>query len=85
MIDLKYFINKLQKKTYSIFLFHGVIEESFKGIRNYTKKHLLKEDFENLLVNLKKMGEPLSLDQVINFHKENIKRVKKLNKLRNRI
>ena len=54
MIDLKYYINKLQKGKYSIFLFHGVIEESFNGIRNYTKKHILKEEFENLLVNLKK-------------------------------
>ena len=54
MIDLKYYINKLQKGKYSIFLFHGVIEKSFNGIRNYTKKHILKEEFENLLVNLKK-------------------------------
>ena len=66
MIDVKYYINKLQKGKYSIFLFHGVIEESFSGIRNYSKKHILKEEFENLLVNLKKKGEPLSLDQVIN-------------------
>ncbi len=70
MIDLKYYINKLQKGKHSIFLFHGVIEKSFNGIRNYTKKHILKEEFENLLVNLKKKGEPLSLDQVINFHNE---------------
>ena len=72
MIDLEYYINKLQERTYTIFLFHGVIEKPFKGIRNYTKKHLLKEEFENLLFNLKKMGEPLSLDQVIDFHKEKI-------------
>tara|TARA_S200000501_G_scaffold89718_1_gene82894 strand:+ start:219 stop:1142 length:924 start_codon:yes stop_codon:yes gene_type:complete len=72
MIDIEYYINKLQKKKYSIFLFHGVIEKSFDGIRNYTKKHLLKGEFENLLVNLKKIGKPLSLDQVINFHKEKV-------------
>ncbi|MFL3005280.1 MAG: polysaccharide deacetylase family protein [Candidatus Neomarinimicrobiota bacterium] len=72
MIDLKYYINKLQKKRYSIFLFHGVIEEPSAGIRNYTNKHILKEEFENLMVNLKKIGDPLSLDQVINYHKEKI-------------
>ena len=72
MIDLKYYIKKLQKKKFSIFLFHGVIKESENGIRNYTKKHILEEDFENLMVSLKSYGTPLTLDKVVKFHKKNI-------------
>ena len=72
MINLDHYIKKLQKKKFSIFLFHGVIKESVNGIRNYTKKHILEEDFENLMVNLKSYGIPLALDEVVQFHKKNI-------------
>tara|TARA_Y100001980_G_C14556306_1_gene347299 strand:- start:9445 stop:10368 length:924 start_codon:yes stop_codon:yes gene_type:complete len=72
MIDLDYYVKKLQKKKFSIFLFHGVIKESVNGIRNYTKKHILEEDFENLMINLKRYGIPLALDEVVQFHKKNM-------------
>ena len=72
MIDLDFYTNKLRKKKYVIFLFHGVIEKKFEGIRNYTNKHILKDDFKNLLIELKNKGIPISLDNVINYHTRKI-------------
>ena len=65
MINIQHYLNRLQKDKFTIFLFHGVIPEKDSAIRNYTNKHLLSKDFENLLVELKKIGKPISLDKVI--------------------
>ena len=72
MIDIDYFTSKLYQNKYTIFLFHGVINTSDTEIRNYTNKHILGEDFESLLLKLKKMGTPLSLDEVIDYYEKNI-------------
>jgi len=72
MIDISHYVQHIKKEKYTIFLFHGVIDKPCSGIRNYTKKHLLKKDFEKLLINLKKIGKPISLDEVINFHQERV-------------
>ena len=53
MIDIDYYLSKLNENTFSIFLFHGVIEDINTGIRNYTKKHLPAEEFEILIKRLK--------------------------------
>ena len=68
MIDISHYVQHIKKEKYTIFLFHGVIDEECSGIRNYTNKHILKEDFENLLINLRKIGKPISLDEVIYYH-----------------
>jgi len=65
MIDIQHYLSCLQKDKFTIFLFHGVIPEKDSAIRNYTNKHLLSKDFENLLVELKNIGKPISLDEAI--------------------
>ena len=70
MIDIDYYLSKLRENTFSIFLFHGVIEDINTGIRNYTRKHLRAEEFEILIKRLKMKGNPISMDDVI-WHNEN--------------
>jgi peptidoglycan/xylan/chitin deacetylase (PgdA/CDA1 family) len=52
----------------SIFLFHGVIESSDYDVRNYTNKHLNKDYFYRLITDLKKSGNPLSMDDVVSHY-----------------
>lgn len=54
----------LKKKSVTIFLFHGVINKNPFKIRNYTKKHLLKNDFINVLKDLNSKGTCITLDEV---------------------
>ena len=56
-MNFDYYFQKLQKNTFSIFLFHGVIDKTYPGIRNYTNKHILKKDFEKLLEILQEIGK----------------------------
>jgi peptidoglycan/xylan/chitin deacetylase (PgdA/CDA1 family) len=70
MIDIDYYLSKLGEDTFSIFLFHGVIEDINTGIRNYTRKHLPADAFEILIKRLKVEGNPVSMDDVI-WHNEN--------------
>jgi peptidoglycan/xylan/chitin deacetylase (PgdA/CDA1 family) len=55
----------LQKKSCTIFLFHGVINQNKFKLRNYTKKHLEKKKFIKILYQLKKNGNPISMDEVV--------------------
>jgi len=74
VIDIDYYLSKLRENTFSIFLFHGVIEDINTGIRNYTRKHLPAEEFEILIKRLKVKGNPISMDDVI-WHNENGKKL----------
>ncbi len=55
-----------------IFLFHGVIDKQISEIRNYKKKHLQKNYFEKIINNLKKNGNCISMDDIIDFYENNI-------------
>jgi peptidoglycan/xylan/chitin deacetylase (PgdA/CDA1 family) len=55
----------LKRKSCSIFLFHGVIETNNYNLRNYNKKHIPKKKFKKILIDLKKNGTPISMDEVI--------------------
>tara|TARA_B110000114_G_C14984800_1_gene354046 strand:+ start:17 stop:928 length:912 start_codon:yes stop_codon:yes gene_type:complete len=61
---MKNYSKFLKKKSNVIFLFHGVIDRNPFKIRNYTKKHLLKKEFIQVLNDLNKKGNCMSLDQV---------------------
>ena len=61
----------LQKKSCTIFLFHGVINQNNFKLRNYNKKHLEKKKFIKILNQLKKNGNPISMDEVVNLHDNN--------------
>ena len=61
---MKNYSKYLKKKSLTIFLFHGVINKNPFKVRNYTKKHLLKNEFKKVLNDLKKKGNCISLDEV---------------------
>jgi peptidoglycan/xylan/chitin deacetylase (PgdA/CDA1 family) len=48
----------------TLFLFHGVIEDSPYEVRNYTRKHLPAAEFRTLLEALGRRGKPLSMEEV---------------------
>lgn len=62
----------LKKKSVTIFLFHGVINKNPFKIRNYTKKHLLKNDFIKVLNNLNSKGTCITLDEVYEISQKNL-------------
>lgn len=60
------YLNSLSDQTLSMFLLHGVVEKSECDVRNYNRKHILKDDFHGLLKGLKNSGgHALSLDEVV--------------------
>lgn len=66
------YLNRLGPEVYSVFLLHGVITESPWNVRNYTKKHILAVEFEELCKQLVAAGHPVTMDDVLNAwcHKE---------------
>ena len=68
MIDIEYYLNKLSNDKFAIFLFHGVIDKTDSKVRNYTKKHLLQEEFKELIKQLKNTGHPLSMEDICNLN-----------------
>jgi peptidoglycan/xylan/chitin deacetylase (PgdA/CDA1 family) len=62
------FLQRLDDTQLAIFLFHGVVERSDYNIRNYTRKHLEKDEFAHLITALKVQGTPLSMNEVIELH-----------------
>lgn len=68
MIDIDFYLSKLCEDTFVIFLFHGVIKDGNTGIRNYSRKHLLAEEFEILIKKLKVKGNPISMEDIIRHH-----------------
>ena len=62
MLDYSKFLNK---NTIPIFLFHGVTKKKINyKIRNYNRKHIDKDYFYKVCSKLKKIGNPISMDQI---------------------
>lgn len=59
----------LRRDEVAIFLFHGVIPEQAHRVRNYTRKHLPRADFEKSLATLRERGRPLSIPQIADLMK----------------
>lgn len=59
----------LADDTFAVFLFHGVVERNQYQIRNYTKKHLTAQVFQQTLEDLKENGSPVSMDEIATHHK----------------
>ena len=68
---MKDYASYLQDKKFPIFLFHGVIIKNNYKVRNYTRKHLLEEEFEDVIRNLRAKGNPVSMDEIVIANKEN--------------
>ncbi len=65
-------INWLTEDGLAIFLFHGVIAKNRSAVRNYTRKHLERDYFFRVVSELKKRGRPLSMPEVIHYHRRKI-------------
>ena len=61
-------VERLTDTSVAIFLFHGVIEKQTHPIRNYTSKHILKDDFTSYISALSQHGTPISMDQILDHH-----------------
>lgn len=55
----------LQRGTFAIFLFHGVIHRQKHRVRNYTKKHIQQDEFAVLLDQLRGAGTCVSMDDIV--------------------
>ena len=73
-MDIDFYLKKLREETFVIFLFHGVINDGNTGVRNYSRKHLLAEEFEILIKKLKEKGNPISMNDII-YHHDNGKQL----------
>lgn len=58
----------LSENSVAIFLFHGVVENNPCRVRNYTRKHLLLDEFVEVIGDLAQSGTGVSMDEVIAFH-----------------
>ncbi|MBO6519963.1 MAG: polysaccharide deacetylase family protein [Rhodospirillales bacterium] len=61
--------DRLHPENLTIFLFHGVVEQSDYLVRNYNRKHLAAADFRAIMTALSERGSALSMDEVIAHHK----------------
>jgi len=66
--DRDKYLSKLDEKELVIFLFHGVVEDSVHEVRNYNGKHLLSQNFIDLIDGLSRYGIPLSMDEIIGLN-----------------
>lgn len=55
----------IEPDRFAIFLFHGVIPSQRHEVRNYTRKHLLLDQFVTVLRELKQAGNPVSMQQIV--------------------
>lgn len=60
----------LHEEKFVIFLFHGVITKNRYAVRNYTKKHLELEEFENVISGLQTKGNPVHMNEIVSAHQE---------------
>ena len=63
-----YIPDLLRKDRLLILLFHGVVSRHKYKIRNYIRKHIDRERFIEVISSLKKFGNPLTMDEVIEYH-----------------
>jgi peptidoglycan/xylan/chitin deacetylase (PgdA/CDA1 family) len=64
-MQINQYTNLLNRDSLVIFLFHGVIKENKSTIRNYNRKHIFDFEFNNFLRQMKSLGTPISMDEVV--------------------
>lgn len=55
----------LGTNSIAIYLFHGVVEKNAYAVRNYNNKHLDRETFRRIIVDLAAAGEAMAMDDVL--------------------
>ncbi len=58
-------VDRLTSDGLAIFLFHGVVRQSRYAVRNYTGKHMERDQFYGIVEGLKQAGSALSMDDVV--------------------
>jgi len=61
------YLDRLHPTALTIFLFHGVVLEHNYSVRNYSRKHILAQEFKQIIKSLSIHGTPLSVDQVVEY------------------
>lgn len=61
------YASRMEKNKLTILLFHGVIEKQVKEVRNYNRKHLEANYFRQVILQLKKKGTAISMDDLIGY------------------
>ena len=70
-------LKNLKDNNYLIFLFHGVIKKNNYKIRNYNKKHITKKNFLSFIKKCKKIGNPISINDLKDYKDKKKKLPKK--------
>ncbi len=61
----------MKNKSYKILLYHGVSGyDNFRGIENFSKKHISKKSFSKQMLFLKKNCNVISIDELEKYKKE---------------
>lgn len=56
----------LANDHFCVFLFHGVISETWHAVRNYTRKHISLDRFKEVINDLCSSGNPVSMPDIVN-------------------
>jgi peptidoglycan/xylan/chitin deacetylase (PgdA/CDA1 family) len=67
-----YLASRLKESEVAIYLFHGVIPAHQTRIRNYNRKHIEIDLFNLCLKSLMRIGNPLSMNELISIFKSNL-------------
>lgn len=65
---MKSYTSYLQETGYVVFLLHGVVHNQHHQVRNYSRKHLVLDEFAQFLDDLMSVGSPVSMDQIVAAH-----------------
>ena len=72
-MNIDAYTSRLKADETAIFLLHGVIEKPVSAIRNYNRKHILKDELASLISALQTEGYALSMDEYVHIKKHNEK------------
>tara|TARA_A100001015_G_C14874483_1_gene665734 strand:- start:171 stop:1100 length:930 start_codon:yes stop_codon:yes gene_type:complete len=69
----------MNKKNFTILLYHGVTKFKPTGVENFSRKHILADDFEKQMVYLKNNYKLISMDELLYLHDNSHQVEKKIN------
>ena len=55
----------MNKKNFTILLYHGVTNYKSVGVENFSRKHIFSRDFEKQMIYLKKNYKVISMDELV--------------------
>lgn len=70
MMNVDTYASRLSENSMLMLLLHGVVEHQVSEVRNYNRKHILKDEFVALMRALKAHGNALSVDDYVNLREQ---------------